>query len=339
MSDQLAAAATALNVPESLVQRSAEARAKASGSSVDEILAAWAGGGSAPAPATPPPAVEASAAPEPETSEPAEETPSEPPREAPSAAARSAEAEAPAPAPTPPPTPDTVTPEEALAYPVVVSVPTAGLKERTSGALPRWMALALMVVPLFGLLYLTSNIESAGCVEGGFELAIDRVTGFGENCDGSAFEGRGGAAGAGGQFLADGRGLYTSVGCAGCHGANGQGGQGPAFANVLVTFASCPDHMEWVSLGSAGFQAAGRSTYGDVAKPVTTGMPGHGSLSEEQLASVVAFERVVFGGGDANEVLVDCGLVEPPEGEGEGAPEDTTPTSVADGEASAAATG
>ena len=48
MSD-LAAAAAALGVPESLVQRSAEARAKASGASVEEILAAWAGGGTAPA--------------------------------------------------------------------------------------------------------------------------------------------------------------------------------------------------------------------------------------------------------------------------------------------------
>ena len=39
MSDQLAAAAAALNAPEVLVQRSAEARAKATGGSVDDILA------------------------------------------------------------------------------------------------------------------------------------------------------------------------------------------------------------------------------------------------------------------------------------------------------------
>jgi mono/diheme cytochrome c family protein len=212
----------------------------------------------------------------------------------------------------------------------VVSVPTAGLKERTSSALPRWMAVALMIVPLFGLLYLTSNIDTGGCVDGGFELAVDRVTGFGENCDGSAFEGRSGAAGAGAQFITAGREVYVSDGCAGCHGANGQGGQGPAFANVLVTFGSCSDHIEWVLLGSSGFQAEGRSTYGDVAKPIQGGMPGHASLSDEQLASVVSFERVVFGGGNADEVLVDCGLVAPPEGDGG----DTTATTVG-GEASA----
>ena len=37
-----------MGVPETLVKRSAEARAKATGASVDEILAAWAGGGPAP---------------------------------------------------------------------------------------------------------------------------------------------------------------------------------------------------------------------------------------------------------------------------------------------------
>ena len=47
MSD-LAAAAAAMGVPETLVKRSAEARSKATGASVEEILAAWAGGGEAP---------------------------------------------------------------------------------------------------------------------------------------------------------------------------------------------------------------------------------------------------------------------------------------------------
>lgn len=49
MSDQLTAAAAALGLPESLVQRSAEARAAETGSSVEDILAAWAGGAPAPA--------------------------------------------------------------------------------------------------------------------------------------------------------------------------------------------------------------------------------------------------------------------------------------------------
>lgn len=211
---------------------------------------------------------------------------------------------------TPPPAATSVTPEQALSHPVVISVPTAGLKERTSGALPRWLAAAFMVVPMFGLVYLSSSLTSSGCEEGGYELAVDRATGVVENCDGSAFEGRGGASGEGAAFIAAGSELYTSTGCAGCHGAGGGGGTGPAFANVLLTFGSCADHVEWVLLGSAGFQAAGRTTYGDIAKPVAGGMPGQAALSEEELASVVAFERAVFGGGDPEEVLVDCGLVE-----------------------------
>ena len=59
MSELLAQAAAALNAPEAIVKRSAEARARAGGLSTDEVLAAWAGGApiaavasDAPAPAT-----------------------------------------------------------------------------------------------------------------------------------------------------------------------------------------------------------------------------------------------------------------------------------------------
>ena len=88
MSENLTAAAQALNAPEVLVEHSAEARAKASGTSVEEVLAAWAGGGavSAAAPAepeAPAPQPEPSAQPEAST-EP--ETPAEEPAPAPSEA-------------------------------------------------------------------------------------------------------------------------------------------------------------------------------------------------------------------------------------------------------------
>ncbi|MDX1467825.1 MAG: cbb3-type cytochrome c oxidase subunit II [Acidimicrobiia bacterium] len=77
MSDLVSAAAAALGIPESLTQRSAEARAAETGASLDEILSAWAGG--APPPATtqePSPAAtapeedEAAADPEPVTTAP-----------------------------------------------------------------------------------------------------------------------------------------------------------------------------------------------------------------------------------------------------------------------------
>lgn len=55
MSD-LTAAAAAMGIPESLVQRSAEAKAEETGSTVDEIIAAWAAGGSGPSEASVTPA-------------------------------------------------------------------------------------------------------------------------------------------------------------------------------------------------------------------------------------------------------------------------------------------
>src|SRR5690606_4637672 len=66
MSDQLTAAAQAMNVPEPLVERSARARAAASGMSYEEVLAAWAGGGAVAAAAPPAeaPTAEPEAAPE-----------------------------------------------------------------------------------------------------------------------------------------------------------------------------------------------------------------------------------------------------------------------------------
>jgi cytochrome c oxidase cbb3-type subunit 2/cytochrome c oxidase cbb3-type subunit I/II len=53
MSDLLTAAASSLGVPEQLIERAAQARASVSGMSVDDVLAAWSGGGSVP---TAPPA-------------------------------------------------------------------------------------------------------------------------------------------------------------------------------------------------------------------------------------------------------------------------------------------
>ena len=50
MSDLSAAAAAALGIPEAIVMRSAAARATETGMTVDEVLTAWAAGGSIDAP-------------------------------------------------------------------------------------------------------------------------------------------------------------------------------------------------------------------------------------------------------------------------------------------------
>lgn len=317
MSDQLSAAAQAMGIPEELVQRSAAARAAAAGTDTDTVLGAWAGGEAAPAPvaatAAPEPTPASEPTPAPETALP--ETPVTPEPAAPAAAPAAV---------TPPPAPSEVSPEQALDHDVVVSVPTAGLKERTATTIPQWLVAALLIVPAFGLLYLASNgTADATCEETGVVLRVDRATGTLENCDGSEFTGRGGASGGGLEFIALGQELYAT--CSGCHGVNGGGGVGPAFGGVLNTFNQCSDHIEWVRLGSAGFLAAGRNTYGDLGTTVGGGMPGFPNLSDEEIAAVIAFERIRFGGGGVDDVLANCGLVEAAPAEGEDAPADQAP--------------
>ena len=335
MSENLARAAEAMGAPEILVQRSAEARSSASGVPVEEILAAWAGGGSAPSASTAPAPPPAPAAPSPAPAAPVPAAAPVPP----AAPAAPSPTPSPAPAPAAPvvvaplPPPSEVTTREAVSFPVVVSVPTARLTERTSSTLPRWLAALFLVVPVIGLLYLAGNSARAGCVEGGVELAVNRIDSTVANCDGSEFTGR--AEDTAGNFLAVGEALFET--CAGCHGANGEGGVGPTFATVLSTFSSCADHIEWVTLATGGFQEAGRATYGDLAKSVGGGgfMPGFAtSNTPEEIASVVVFERIRFGGADPDETLIECGLIETEGGEAEGgeAEEEATETGEAEDE-------
>jgi hypothetical protein len=98
MSEFLASAAEKMGVPEALVKRSAEARAKAAGSSTDDVLNAWAGGESAPAAATPPPAE-----PEPSEDTAVEDTPDTAPEPEPAHEVQPAAAVAAAPRSTSPP--------------------------------------------------------------------------------------------------------------------------------------------------------------------------------------------------------------------------------------------
>jgi mono/diheme cytochrome c family protein len=316
----LSGAAEAMGLPESLVQRSAEARAAETGQTVDDILAAWAGGEAPPAPTE-----DEAAASAPEPAEPApaeaatreEPAPPEPPViEMPEPAGSAPAVTA---TPTRKPVPAEVTVAEASHLPEVVTVPTAGIKERTNFVIPRWLTALMLFVPLVALFALGGSATGA-CGEA-TELSTDVISGEIVNCDGSEFTG-GGAGGGATDFVALGEQIYTGgavagVNCAGCHGPNGQGsGAFPALTGVLTTFGECSDHEQWVTLGSSGWQSQVGPTYGDTGKQVGGGMPSFaGSLSEEQLAAVVTFERVRFGGQNQEEALVECGLVE---GEGEG---------------------
>jgi mono/diheme cytochrome c family protein len=90
-------------------------------------------------------------------------------------------------------------------------------------------------------------------------------------------------------------GAKVYAGCSACHGATGGGVSGPALTTVLETWPDYRDHMVWVRLGSSGWPTA---TYGATAKPKAGGMPEHKTLTDAQLAQVVLYERVTFGGMD-----------------------------------------
>jgi mono/diheme cytochrome c family protein len=95
--------------------------------------------------------------------------------------------------------------------------------------------------------------------------------------------------------LALGEQVYS--GCASCHGAGGGGGSGPALTGVLETWPDYRDHMLWVRIGSADWPG---STYGANDKAKHPGMPPHPQFSDAELAQVVLYERVAFGGEDPN---------------------------------------
>ena len=283
MSELVNKVAELLNAPVDLVQRSAEARAAASGKSVDEVLSSWAGGES----------IEASA--------PVAETPKE---EAPVEEAPKEEA------------PVAVTQKITNSYSVINE--TMGIKTNSETLLPKWLNFSFIIIPLFILVGLISSSNTQECGERGM-LNIDRKSQQAVNCDGSPYEGRGVASTNTINYIALGQEVYAgAAACAGCHGGGGGGGVGPAFTGgaLYTTFPTCADHAKWIQLGSAGWQAEVGPTYGAEDTVSIGGMPGfQGKLTEDELYAVVVFERVVFGGGNTEEVLTDCGLLETEEEE------------------------
>ena len=290
MSELVNKVAEILNAPVDLVQRSAEARAAASGVSVDDVLSSWAGGES----------VEASA---PKEEAPVEEAPV---AEAPTEEAPVEEA----------PVVSSVTQKITKSYSVINE--TMGIKTNSDTLLPKWLNFSFIIIPLFILVGLISSSNTQECGERGM-LNIDRKSQQAVNCDGSPYEGRGVASTNTINYIALGQEVYAgAAACAGCHGGGGGGGVGPAFTGgaLYTTFPTCADHAKWIQLGSAGWQAEVGPTYGAEDTVSIGGMPGfQGKLTEDELYAVVVFERVVFGGGDTEEVLTDCGLIETEEEE------------------------
>lgn len=97
--------------------------------------------------------------------------------------------------------------------------------------------------------------------------------------------------------------LYTAN-CASCHGPQGGGGVGPQLSGgaVLKSWPDFKDHMAWVALGSAKW---GKPTFGADKRPVKGGMPSwQGTLTDQEIAQVVLYERVGLSGGTPDADLV-----------------------------------
>ena len=297
MSDLLNKVAEILNAPVDLVQRSAEARAAASGISVDDVLSSWAGGESI---AASEPKKEAQIVEEAPIEEIVEEAPIEElVEEAPIEEVKE------------------VSVSSAVTIQVTKSLSfaneTMGIKINSENLLPKWLNFSFIIIPLFILVGLINSSNTQDCGERGM-LNVDRKSQEAVNCDGSPYEGRGVAATNTINYIAIGQEVYSgAAACAGCHGGGGGGGVGPAFIGgaLYTTFPTCADHTKWIQLGSAGWQAEVGPTYGAEETVSIGGMPGfQGKLTEDELYAVVVFERVVFGGGNTEEVLIDCGLLE-----------------------------
>lgn len=299
MDELLQRVAEIRGLPASMVERSAAARAKAEGTTVEAVLREWAGeeGAVAAAPegdaATAPEATEAAAAAE--AAEPAAEEPA--PIEGP-------KVEVLAPEPS--------EPEAEAAEDVPAPVPEVPVGPQGVPALhgfPRWLAAAFLVIPAIAVLYALLAPDGPACGESG-QLEVDPSTGEPVNCDGSEYgEDRV-------DFFTLGEETYVAR-CASCHGATGGGGVGPGFTGgaVLATFpaGSCSGedgHIAWVTTGTNGWP---EPTYGATGKPVggVGVMPGFGdALTEEEIAAVVLYERVAFGGEAVADAETDCALTE-----------------------------
>ncbi|MGH3666795.1 MAG: cbb3-type cytochrome c oxidase subunit II, partial [Acidimicrobiia bacterium] len=177
MSEQSAAAAAALGIPEAIVQRSAAARAEETGMTVDEVRAVWAGGGDIPPPSSPAPAE-------------AEAAEAEAPEEPAAPADDSAES-----AVTPTATPTAVI-ETPAAAPVAASPSVPGKPPVLVGEADNPIAILVGAVGLFFALFLVGVVGPALPTENPGARTSDLPYS---------------------ETALHGQEIYQSVGCASCH--------------------------------------------------------------------------------------------------------------------------
>jgi mono/diheme cytochrome c family protein len=96
-----------------------------------------------------------------------------------------------------------------------------------------------------------------------------------------------------------GKALYATN-CSSCHGLAGEGGVGRPLNEVLTTFPKESDHIAWVTNGDVNVPPG--TVYGGTHQAHTGAyaaavMPAFGkTLTADEIAAVVHYERVEFGG-------------------------------------------
>ena len=168
MSDLVNKVAEILNAPVDLVQRSAEARAAASGVSVDDVLSSWAGG-------------ESVAASAPKEEAPVEEAPKE------EVVEEVVEEEAPVEEAPKEEVPVAAAVTKQVTKSVSFANETMGIKINSENLLPKWLNFSFIIIPLFILIGLISSSNTQECGERGM-LNVDRKSQEAVNCDGSPYE-------------------------------------------------------------------------------------------------------------------------------------------------------
>lgn len=112
--------------------------------------------------------------------------------------------------------------------------------------------------------------------------------------------------------------VYTT--CSSCHGGGGEGGVGRQFSEgqVIATFPTIEQHLEFVLVGTAGYSG---QPYGDPDREGGAhvggsfgNMPSYfGQMSDEDLLAVVRHERETLGGEEvpAEQIGPDGELLHP----------------------------
>ncbi len=110
------------------------------------------------------------------------------------------------------------------------------------------------------------------------------------------------------QLVKDGRDLYTSLGCVACHGGRGEGGVGPSLGRAATVFPTCAEQLDWIKTGSERWLAERGPTYGRTDEIVDGAMPSFSELTDLEIRTVAAYERIAFSGLEEAEVRSDCDL-------------------------------